>query len=573
MKIREKNMTVPPNEKQFKSIIKALRTENQHLENELIEARNRFESLDLVFSYLSEVVIITDSRGKIVSANSAAGNLLNINPMDASLLVLARKFKIQTCNGRRISSKKFPLFRALQGEIIYGEQYLISGANGQKRYLIICSAPLTVKGAVVGAILIGRDESEKERLSRLLEQKQAALKAVISSASEGILIIDEKGRITMTNSMADQLLEHRIAALSKVSSLPFCNSDGSPGTVEDLPLTRSVLHGQIVSHREIGVRLPNGLVRQIFLSSAPILDSRGHIQGAVGIVQEYTMRIPKQDQLSTEQENLRGQVIVSSAKLGNMIKALQVQIQEREQIEKTLIQSQAELKQLSRRTLETLEADRQAVSKELHDSIGASLAAIKFGLEAKLAHMNRDSSSQTASIEDILSHLTKTIKETKHIAARLRPTILDDLGLLTTLDWYFREFKALFQHIQVHKQIDINEMDIPELYKIVIYRIAQEAMHNAARHGRAKLIRVSLSKKQSWIQLCIEDDGQGFNIKKHMNFNDPLSGHGVKNMRERAEICGGEFYLYSQKGIGTRVVVRLPFNALAAEAAIKNGEL
>jgi signal transduction histidine kinase len=153
------------------------------------------------------------------------------------------------------------------------------------------------------------------------------------------------------------------------------------------------------------------------------------------------------------------------------------------------------------------------------------------------------------------------IKETKTISARLRPPTLDELGLLPTIRWYTNEFSRLYPGLEICVSFNVKEEEIPERFKIAIYRILQEAIHNTAKHSRGDRVSISLSRENDKIRLLIEDNGRGFDTSVIQSQDDSLSGCGIRNMQERAEICGGTFRLSSPTGEGTRIEVLLPLKS------------
>ena len=246
--------------------------------------------------------------------------------------------------------------------------------------------------------------------------------------------------------------------------------------------------------------------------------------------------------------------------LNATISALQNEIAERKRMSDALTLSRERLKHISRRTLNVLEADRRTVSKELHDSIGASLAAIKFSLEDKEMRREQNSGRLDQSLTQEIGYLLETIKETKRISANLRPTTLDDLGLMATIDWYLRQFQRMYGNIQVHYTTEITEADVPEAMKIIIYRIIQEGLSNAEKHSEASSVRlqIAFSDGRRSISLFIEDNGRGFNVEEVLSEKDPLSGYGLTAMRERCEIFGGSFHIESTIGKGSKINAILP---------------
>jgi signal transduction histidine kinase len=404
--------------------------------------------------------------------------------------------------------------------------------------------------------------SDKTSSDKKISYDPDILNAVIDSAPEGIVVTDASGRIIMANPVAKGLFPNPIPHAEPISShtrLNLCYPDGTPYAPADLPLNRTALQGQAITDQELLVRMPGGRMRHLLVSTNPLADASGKNKGAVGFFRDITQRQKAQIEMQQERAELQTRVAQRTAELEASVEALEAQIIERKIIEAELRRSEEEFRRLSRRILEALEADRQLVAKELHDSIGASLAAIKFSLEEKLAQIERSSTREAVSLESILGYLVDTIKETKRIAAQLRPATLDDLGLLSTISWYIREFSLLFSHINVALKIDLAEEDIPTRQKIVFYRIIQETMNNAAKHGRPDTIRIHLAKGPDGLTLCVEDNGRGFDAQQQiLSSTDPLSGYGLQGMRERAEICGGRFEVSSQIGSGTRVYVQLP---------------
>jgi signal transduction histidine kinase len=147
----------------------------------------------------------------------------------------------------------------------------------------------------------------------------------------------------------------------------------------------------------------------------------------------------------------------------------------------------------------------------------------------------------------------------------MRPLTLDDLGILTTLRGYIKQFAEQYKTIRVDSRIDIREEDVTEEQKIMLYRILQEALTNAAKHAQASAVLVNLKSASGSIVLEVKDNGCGFDSRQVMSRNDPLSGLGLKSMRERVEICRGVFSIVSGLGHGTLFRVALPAEAVSPD--------
>jgi PAS domain S-box-containing protein len=247
-------------------------------------------------------------------------------------------------------------------------------------------------------------------------------------------------------------------------------------------------------------------------------------------------------------ENGRIEFVTTITKDISIIKNLELELRD----------SQRRLKEFSRKSIEALEADRKAVSRELHDSIGGNLAAIKFAMESIVKKIAEKPDAATTSLEKTISHLAETIKECKRISANLRPEIIDDRGLLPTIAWHTRQFSQHYNQIKIIQQLDVDERELPELLKIVIYRVIQEALNNAAMHSKADTIYIRLKKSGNYFEAEVEDNGRGFDFKEVSNCSDRSSGFGLKSMRERVEIIGGSFSVHSLMGAGTRVRIAVP---------------
>lgn len=227
------------------------------------------------------------------------------------------------------------------------------------------------------------------------------------------------------------------------------------------------------------------------------------------------------------------------------------------------------LQRLSKKLAEAQEEERKRLARELHDDVAGKLTAIKFGLQKKLGHMRKGYVTGDVSLEQIIQMVHKTVETTRRISSRLRPSELDDLGILKALRAYCREFQSLCDNIQIEMRFDLREEEIPEPLKIVIFRIVQEALTNAGKYSGANRIRISLRERESKIQLLIEDNGQGFEPAAVKEEKDSGPGMGLESMRERAELSGGSFVQWSATGHGTAIQVSWPRSTKDVEGAVK----
>jgi len=241
---------------------------------------------------------------------------------------------------------------------------------------------------------------------------------------------------------------------------------------------------------------------------------------------------------------------------GHAISGTVSDMTKRRKAEESLRESGKELRILSNQLLSAEEKERKRIARELHDSIGQALSAIKFCVENSLGQLRELAApSDLESLEALIPLTQKTIEEVRTIVKDLRPSILDDLGILATINWFCREFQKVYTGIRIKADIDVREDVIPSALKTVIYRILQEALNNVAKHSRADLVQLSLLENNNRIIMRIRDNGAGFDVSKTISQKPSRRGFGLASMRERAGLSGADFDVSSRAGEGTSVRV------------------
>ncbi len=227
----------------------------------------------------------------------------------------------------------------------------------------------------------------------------------------------------------------------------------------------------------------------------------------------------------------------------------------RKQSEQALAQSEKQLRLLSAQLLTTQENERKRVARELHDGIGQLLTAIKFRLEnvQRNAEPNKMTTYECP-LAPIIKVIQDAIEEVRRISMALRPSILDDLGIVATINWFCREFSATYSGVRIEKKIDLDENLSPKSLKTVIFRVLQEALNNIAKHSGANFVRVELANDTEQIYLVVADNGIGFLNDSSQNSNNGLRTFGMASMRERVESLGG--ILDVESGIGKGASIR-----------------
>jgi PAS domain S-box-containing protein len=185
-------------------------------------------------------------------------------------------------------------------------------------------------------------------------------------------------------------------------------------------------------------------------------------------------------------------------------------ISERKRSEEALRDSEKRFQDLSAKLLNLQEMERKTLANEIHDGLLSDLGAVSISLEAKIQELEKAGNPVAPDFRRVLEINRRTMKEARRIMNRLRPSILDDLGLIPAFEGFCREFKAFHPEIQLECKLEPREDEIPEPLKVVIFRVAQEAMTNSIRHGGGNWATISLAAFSKKIEFRVEDNGRGF---------------------------------------------------------------
>ncbi|MCE5263719.1 MAG: PAS domain-containing sensor histidine kinase [Deltaproteobacteria bacterium] len=251
-------------------------------------------------------------------------------------------------------------------------------------------------------------------------------------------------------------------------------------------------------------------------------------------------------------------IVMTSAYIPpNLIMCHMDDITEAKAAQDELRKSERNLKILSSQLFNAEETIRKRIALELHDSIGQYLSTIKFNAEGSLNLMMTGSRDEgVKSLTAGIPLIQQAIEEVRKISMDLRPSSLDDLGVLATISWFCREFKKVYGGIDIEKQIRVEEVDIPDPLKIVIYRVFQEALNNAAKHSRAQRILIRVRRVSGELELSVRDNGSGFDVEAALVKDGLTRGLGLASMRERVELSEGVFSIESRPGRGTAIRAR-----------------
>ena len=354
------------------------------------------------------------------------------------------------------------------------------------------------------------DVTERKRAEEELKTASLYTRSLIEASLDPLVTISPKGKVTDVNRATELVTGVPCGQLigsdfSDYFTEPEKAREGyqevfSRGSVRDYPLA---------------IRHKSGTVTDVLYNATVYKGEAGEVQGVFAVARDIT---------------------------------------ERKRVEEALRESENRLRSLSGQLLTVQENERKRIAREIHDSIGQSLSAIKFRVESILEQTGKGPAKKMVQpIQTLIPIIQQSIEESRRIQMDLRPSVLDDLGIVVTCSWFCREFQTTFPGIHIEKKIEIEEDEVPQSLKTVIYRIMQEAMNNIAKHSKASAVSVSLKKREGEIDLIIQDNGQGFDIKETFSADGSSRGMGLSSMRERAELSGGSFSMESVPGKGTTI--------------------
>lgn len=282
----------------------------------------------------------------------------------------------------------------------------------------------------------------------------------------------------------------------------------------------------------------------------PLYDETGKHTGYAKIARDLTERIKFQGDLQSAKDNLEVRVIERTKDLNESNESLRQEVTERTESEKLRVA-------LLRKIVRAQEDERKRIAREIHDHIGQQITGLKLILQILLDQYQADA-KLTEQITGLQSIAKQIDSDVDFLAWELRPSVLDDLGLVAAMKKYIADWSKQFNIPAEFTLIGLGKKKLLPEIEINLYRIGQEALNNTAKYAKANNVAVSLQKRDEMITLIIEDDGIGFEptAKAILTGND--RGMGLLGMKERAELVGGNIEIESSTGNGTTIYVRVP---------------
>lgn len=293
-------------------------------------------------------------------------------------------------------------------------------------------------------------------------------------------------------------------------------------------------------------------------------DVRGIIRSTVAD-EERLLVLRSADADATVQRTILGFTITSA--LAILLLGLIYYLSQRDFAERK--QAAETLQFVSRRLMSAQETERRHLARELHDEVGQALTAVKVNLQ-RMAHAER-TAGEPSPVEESTSLIERILGQVRDLSLDLRPSMLDDLGLVAALRWHVdrqtRRADLTGQVIADPPEIAVN----PEL-ETTCFRVVQEALTNVIRHARARHVRVELRRDEAGLHLTVSDDGAGFDVASARQRARQGDSFGLLGIEERVDLAGGQVQFQSRLGDGTTIRVDFPLEPAPALSDGVNGQ-
>ena len=405
-------------------------------------------------------------------------------------------------------------------------------------------------------------DAEEQARSRSLERRRVLTTVVLSASvySNNLERLLLSQTAPADSDMAEQLLQRAEEALSAVKAYP---TDGTPQEHDLL----GNLQGYLLDQQQI-LRAAQAWNPQEFRGRAQQIVTEQIIPR-----RQQFVTVARQIELLNDNEILAAQqatfsefgrlqdrltrlllVALTSGlvlAIGSAIYILRLERQERLRYAE-LAQSREELQQLSARLLDAQETERRSLSRELHDEVGQALGLLLMDV-GRLSNQLRGDEKLQEMVQRVKTVAERTVHTVRDMALLLRPSMLDDLGLVSALEWYAREISRRGE-LQVEVKAHNVSESLPDALMVGVYRVVQEAVNNAQRHAHAQNVTVDLLQTDAAVQVEIKDNGTGFDPKR-------TRGMGLLGMEERVKRLGGTLTIESRPGAGTTIRAELPLPA------------
>ena len=364
-----------------------------------------------------------------------------------------------------------------------------------------------------------------------LDDATRRLGAIVESSSDAILSVTPNGFVTTWNAGAERIFGYTATEMIGRSILTLI-----PSYLHwDKAWLLATVRGAQYVHTYDAVRLTkDGRHIDVSVTLSPLKDAVGQFVGVSKVIRDIS-------------ERKRGETLLKQAH-----EALEIKVQERTA---ELSSANHSLRKLSSRLMQVQEEERSRLARDLHDEIGQLLTALKIDLQA--VQHSAVGQARSGSLLDSLALVDRLLTQVRTLALDLRPSLLDDLGLVPALRWYANK-QAERNGWMLHFSVEGMAERVPSLIEVACFRSVQEALTNIAKYASAKTIDLTLHRHDQEVTLIIQDDGVGFDVFSARQRARGGESMGLFGMEERVRLAGGALEISSTPSRGTTLLLHFP---------------
>ena len=368
------------------------------------------------------------------------------------------------------------------------------------------------------------------------EEAREYSEEIIQTVNQPLLVLDENLAVTLANSAFYRVFKIRP---EEVNRAVFQYAQGATEYIGPLQtqLRKVIEQRKGFENFEFRYKGPRGHQRTLLLNAQPFFH-KAHPEPLILLsLQDITER--------HEAEEVREHLV---KELGRLAHELEDRVEART---RELQQVNEKLQTLSMRMIEAQELERRHLARELHDEIGQQITCLQILTEQQFALAPPP---LKRSLQETRRATTELLQTVRQLSADLRPQLLDDFGVLAALEWHFKRFsKRTGIEIRLDKKSFRDDL-LNSFLRNVLFRVAQEALTNVARHAHTNQVSVRISTRHGVCKMEVRDKGKGFNVKKALG----KGSFGLAGMQERVFLAGGKLKFDSVSGKGTTVTVEFP---------------
>jgi PAS domain S-box-containing protein len=482
-------------------------TERKRAEEVLAAREREFRTLA---EHIPDTIIRYDAQARKVYVNTAVAKFIGAE--GGSLIGRTPQETLPARRADQVDAYVTNLRRTLDsGEPREAEVLLHHSELGERVLNIKFVAERGESGEIVGALMVGRDITERKLAENALKESEQRYREIFDNAVEGMYLLEvtAEGR--------------------------FRNIDINPALAASTGIPREAMIGQFVDDT-----VPEEIGRQT------VEKYRRCVAAGTTITENIELDLPagKRCYLST----------ITPIHFGGRIHRLigiSRDITELKRVQRDLEESRAQLRGLTARREETREEERKYIAREVHDELGQILTGLQLNVSVLTHKFAADSPPLREQLKETMMLTDKALGVARNVASALRPAALD-MGIASALEWLAGRFG---KNTGIRCEVHVEDMDfqLDESQAIALFRIVQESLTNIARHAKADRVDILFGKSGDDYSLKVRDNGSGFDTRAKKT-----DSFGLVGMRERALLLGGEVIINSKQGEGTEIEVRIP---------------